>query len=148
LLDSLQARSRFLLFKQSRRYLSAAASVIRVNLPKEATPSWLIGWLQDYGSPYKFHLLPRIPPAEIQARINRPTSFSFAVHQWEPDTDATAIRQQFDRLLAFTGRHGIGLYVVNLPENVWNREAYPPRRYERYEKLLRESLGHTPFLDL
>jgi hypothetical protein len=148
LLDSLQARSRFLLFKQSRRYLSAAASVIRGNLPKDGPPSWLSGWLQEYGSPYKFHLLPRVPPAEIQAYINRPTSFWFAVHRWEPDTDATAIRQEFDRLLAFTGRHGIGLYVVNLPESVWSREAYQPGRYERYEGLLRKSLGHTPFLDL
>ena len=146
--EALAARGRFLLFKQPSRYLSAAASVIRDNLPKDGLPSWLIGWLQMYGSPYKYHLLARVPREAIRARIDQPTSFWFAAHRWEPDTDAEVIHQEFGRLLAFTRRHGMRLYVVNLPESVWNRESYGPGRYERYEALVRESLGDTPFLDL
>jgi hypothetical protein len=148
LLDSLQSRGRFLLFKQPHRYLSAAASVIRRVVPADGRSGRLRSWLQIYGSPYKYHLLPRVPPTEIQEWISRPTSFWFAGHRWEPDTDAAAIRGQFDRLLAFTRQHGVRLYVVNLPENVWNREGYQPGRYERYQALVRESLGDTPFLDL
>jgi len=146
--ESLAARGRFLFFKQPSRYPAAAASVIRGNLSKDGQPSWLIGWLQSYGSPYRYHLLAPIPREAIQAWINQPTSFWFAVHRWEPDTDAKVIHQEFDRLFAFTRRHGTRLHVVNLPESVWNRESYAPGRYERYEALVRESLKDTPFLDL
>jgi hypothetical protein len=148
LLDSVLARTQFLLFKQPRRYLSAVASVARRALPEDRQSAWIARWLQNYGSPYKFHRLPRMMPEDIRAFMSRPTSFWYAVHQWEPDSDAPVIRRQFSRLLAFTQEHGVRLYVVNMPESVWSREAYLPGRYERYEALVRESLGDTPFLDL
>jgi hypothetical protein len=148
LLDSLQAMTQFLLFKQPNRYLSAVASVVRRALPEDRRSAWVARWLQIYGSPYKFHRLPRVPEEGVRAWMSRPTSFWYAVHQWEPDADAFVIRRQFARLLAFTREHSVRLYVVNLPESVWNREGYRPGCYERYEALVRESLGDTPFLDL
>jgi len=148
LLDSVQARTRFLLFKQPSRYLSAVASVGRRALPEDRRSTWIARWLQIYGSPYKFHLLPRMSPEGIRAWMSRPTSLWYAAHQWEPDADAPVIRRQFARLLAFTRGHDVRLYVVNLPEIVWNRDGYRPGRYERYEALVRESLEDTPFLDL
>jgi len=148
LLDSVLARMRFLLFKQSPRDFAAVASVGAYALPEDHRSAAITHWLQIYGSPSKYHGLPPISPEDIRAGMSQPTSFWVPVHQWEPDADAPAIRRQFARLLAFTREHGVRLYVVNLPENVWIRDRYQFGRYERYEALVRESLGNTPFLDL
>lgn len=70
------------------------------------------------------------------------------VHAWDPESDRARVTRSFTKLLEFTARHRIRLYVVNLPEHSWNRELYRPGRYESYLNVVTAALGDTPFLDL
>ena len=70
------------------------------------------------------------------------------VHSWDPERDRARVTREIGVLLDYTRRHGIALYVVNLPELSWNRDLYRPGRYEAYLEIVRAALGDTPFLDL
>jgi hypothetical protein len=70
------------------------------------------------------------------------------VYDWEPQQDRVRVTRQLHRLTNFAARHGIQLYVVNLPELSWTRELYRPGRYEAYLSVVREALGPIPLLDL
>jgi hypothetical protein len=86
--------------------------------------------------------------AAIRRWLVTPGNFWELVHQWDPAPDRARIVEQLHELLAILRRHGVELYVVNLPELSWNRELFRPGRYEEYVSILREGIGATPFLDL
>jgi hypothetical protein len=70
------------------------------------------------------------------------------VHNWDPERHRERVIRGLGLLRDYTRRHGIELYVVNLPEISWNRELYKPGRYEAYLEIVQTALGDTPFLDL
>lgn len=70
------------------------------------------------------------------------------IRMWDPREDRAAIARDFQVLRDFTTRHGIDLYVVNLPEPSWNRARYDANKYHAYLRFVREELGAAPFLDL
>jgi len=105
-------------------------------------------WFRVYVSPYKYHYLEPMSRDDLRAWLLDPESFWVDVHSWDPDHDSSLVRTQMERLLALTRRCGISLYVVNLPENPVSRKLYRPEHYASYRKILLDSLGDTPFLDL
>ena len=105
-------------------------------------------WLRVYISPYKYHYLPPLRPEVIEEWLHNPDSFWVDVYAWDPQINESTIRFQFARLLEFTDKHKIQLYVVNLPENVLSRSLYDPINYQNYHNLVLDSLGNVPFLDL
>jgi hypothetical protein len=152
--QSLIARARFLL-KQPSRYLSALGALGERALVAVAPPgraaavtAALRRSVARHASPYKYHHLERMPPDILRGWLQDPSSFWFKVHGWDPSADGHLVRVQLERLRAVARRHGIRLFVVNLPEHRWNREGYRPGRYEAYMSLVRASLDGTPFLDL
>lgn len=94
--------------------------------------------------------LPGTPwPAEAtKAWLVEPGNFWEAVHAWDPERDRERVTRELRMLLEYTSRHGIQLFVVNLPELSWNRDLYQPGRYEAYLAIVKTALGETPFLDL
>jgi hypothetical protein len=105
-------------------------------------------WLRLYTSPYKYHHLVPLRPEVVYEWLHEPESFWLKVYVWDPVADAQMVRLQFARLLRFTGKHGIQLYVVNLPERDCNRNGYQPGYYAHYLTLVHLSLDDTPFLNL
>jgi hypothetical protein len=105
-------------------------------------------WLRVFISPYKYHYLPPMRPETIVEWLRDPGSFWVDVHAWDPQISESTIRFQFARLLEFTDRHKIQLYVVNLPENELSRSLYDPVNYQNYYNLVLDSLDNVPFLDL
>jgi hypothetical protein len=86
--------------------------------------------------------------SEIKKWLASPKSFWAAVHDWEPERDRARVMREVGLLLNYTRRHGIKLYVVNMPELSWNRDLYKPGRYEAYLDMVHSAFGNTPFLDL
>jgi hypothetical protein len=140
----LASRVRFV-GKQPPRYLAAVSTLVRRLLNGESAYD---RWLRRQSSPYKYQDLEKWPRSAIREWLNNPNSFWFKVHAWNPEEDAASIQRQFARLLELTERREIRLYIVNLPEIVWNRERYRPGYYERYLALVQASIGRTPFLNL
>jgi hypothetical protein len=70
------------------------------------------------------------------------------VHDWDAFADRVRVTRDLQWLLEYAARRNIRLFVVNLPEVSWNRDAYPPGRYEAYLAIVQAALGETPFLDL
>ncbi len=137
-----------LLGKQQPRYRAAFAMLGDRLLVAAGLQSGFNRLLQTYQSPYKYHHLLPWPAQAIKGWLRDPDSFWFKTHRWDPASDRALIRRQFQRLLRVMERHGTRLYVVNIPEHPLNREAYSAGRYETYLRIVRESLGDTPFLDL
>ncbi|MBW7992799.1 MAG: hypothetical protein FVQ84_22655 [Planctomycetes bacterium] len=105
-------------------------------------------WLRIKTSPYKYHhLVPRRPENMVKWLLH-PESFWAEVYAWDPQISESTLRFQFERLLTFTSKHGIQLYVVNLPENKLGRDLYDPINYQNYHNLVLDSLDNVPFLDL
>ena len=99
-------------------------------------------------SPYKYHHRRSIPAETVGSWMRNPASFWYTVHQWDPRDDADLIRLQFARLREYVDRHGIELFVVNMPEHPSNIEGYAPGRYESYLSLVAECVGKDRLLDL
>lgn len=90
----------------------------------------------------------RWSPESLKKRMAMPAGLWASVHGWDPERDRDRVTRELRLLLDYTSRHGIALYVVNLPEMSWNRMFYEPGRYEAYLDVVRSALGPTPFLDL
>ncbi len=91
----------------------------------------------------------RIAPEDgIKKWLAASGNFWDKVHSWHPERDRDRVTRDLRRLRDFRSRHGIELYVVNLPELSWNRVLYQPGRYEAYLDIVESALGETPFLDL
>ena len=84
----------------------------------------------------------------IRSWLSTPGNEFEQIHKWDPRENREAIARQFRALRDLTARHGIALYVVNLPELSWNRELYDVGRYDAYLRIVHEELRATPFLDL
>jgi hypothetical protein len=70
------------------------------------------------------------------------------VHAWDPTPDRARIEHQIGLLLGYTRRHGVRLYVVNLPEHPRAVVRYDSDRYDTYLTMTRAAFGTTPFLNL
>jgi hypothetical protein len=155
-LKSLRSRQRFL-EKAPGRYRTALLALFREPLGLDADYEHLherllsapFGAAIRFSSlPYKYHHLPPMPRESMLAWMRSPTSFWTKSHQWDPGLDEQLVRSQFQRLIELSRRHDVRLFVVNLPEHPANRAAYDPDRYDAYLRLVRQSIGDTPFLDL
>jgi len=87
-------------------------------------------------------------PEVIKAHLSAKGRVWETIHAWEPARDRGRVTRELRLLLDYTSRHGIELYVVNLPELSWNRALYDRQRYDEYLDLVRSALGTTAFLDL
>jgi hypothetical protein len=99
-------------------------------------------------SPSKYLVGRYASEADIRAWLRKPGNFWDLVHTWEPERDRERVTRELQLYRDFAAKHGVELYVVNLPELSWNRELYKPGRYEAYLDVVRQGLGDTPFLDL
>jgi len=79
--------------------------------------------------------------------LNEPGGVPADVRAWDAGADSRS-RAVFSRFMDFVERHGVRLYVVNLPQLSWSRELDNPDRYAAYLELVRDAIGDTPFLDL
>ena len=143
-LDSYQAAFA-LLGRQPVRYQSAlfavaAAAAMQVRPNLEADPRF---WRHVRAAKY---IRGRIAPMEASKKWLVESRFWDMIHSWNPERDR--VTRALRRLRDFRSRHGIQLYMVNLPELSWNRVLYQPGRYEAYLDIVRLALGDTPFLDL
>ncbi|MGN6716956.1 MAG: hypothetical protein ACTHLX_06150 [Candidatus Binatia bacterium] len=162
---------RFLMFKQQRRYLAAAAALARdyVSVNQEAhnragrvrsliqaplllvdrlTHKALGNYLRRAAAPYKYHHLQPMRVEGLRRWLRDPNSWWHRVHSWDPDANERIIADQFRRLREFAENEQIALYVINLPENIESRELYRGQNYQCYLDLIQRNLGSTPFLDL
>jgi hypothetical protein len=87
-------------------------------------------------------------PDVIKAHLSATGRVWDTIHAWDPARDRDRVTRELRLLLDYTSRHGIELYVVNLPELSWNRALYNRQRYDEYLDVVRSALGATPFLDL
>ncbi|MEQ1574345.1 MAG: hypothetical protein ABL993_08880 [Vicinamibacterales bacterium] len=88
------------------------------------------------------------PESDIRKWLTTPGNYWEAVHTWNPEADRGRITHDLQLLIDYTSRHGIRLYIVNLPEWSPNRDLYLPNRYEAYLDIVTSAIGDTPFLDL
>lgn len=142
-------RARFaLLAMQPERYRRGMLAVAR-NLMIKVAPS-LAGYqrLWEPLQPAKYQVGKLGSDAAIKAWLVSPGNYWEAVHEWDPERDRDRVTRELHLLLDYTRRHGVHLYVVNLPELSWNRQLYKPGRYEAYLDVVAKALGTTPFLDL
>jgi hypothetical protein len=155
-LSGLRSRQRFLA-KAPDRYRSALLTLFRkpLGLDKdyEQVHEHLLhaplgAEIRFWSLPYKYHHLPPMPRDQMRSWMNSPTSFWTMSHEWDPAPDARLVGAQFERLLDLTRQHDVRLFVVNLPEHPDNRAGYDPARYGAYLRIVRDSIGTTPFLDL
>lgn len=109
--------------------------------------SFICQWLDAYTSPYLYRFMARLPEWEVRAMVSQRPIYT-RVHAWVPERDRHIVRAQLQRLSERCAALGIRLYVVNLPEHRLHRERYARGEYEAYLRLVQESLGHVPFLEL
>ncbi len=145
--ESLSARSLFL-GKQPTRYRAAMAAHFMSLLPDIGAIGSLKGRLAIAIGTSKYRGMAPLSPEEIRGWVQNPDGLWPKILAWDPAPAEDGIRRRFAWLRAFARRHQIDLYVINLPEHPYAREGYPAGRYETYERLVREALADTPFLDL
>jgi hypothetical protein len=105
----------------------------------------VLAWL---ASPYKYRL---DPPAGVSGLIkwmDGEDSWWQDVHSWDPRQTAQATRASLERFNALVRKHGMELYVVNMPERDVSRARYRPDIYAAYLELVRNTLDNAHFLDL
>jgi hypothetical protein len=129
------------------RFILRAGRRARV-LPPRAAELGIRDYALELVSPYRYHAETPYTVQELMTALNNPNSWWQDVHRWEPAADAGVIRGRGAALLAFTRRHKIELYLVNLPEHRLSRLGYRPGPLERYHSLLRSTFGEVPLLDL
>ncbi|HEU4632229.1 MAG TPA: hypothetical protein VFS08_20930 [Gemmatimonadaceae bacterium] len=151
--------ARFLARKQQPRYGASVAWLVSRALPESRdTPRAArppgrpaIEALRDRAaaaySPYRYRAMEPWPVADLTAWLDDSTSWWRDVYRWDAGADP-GVHARIAALLAFTRRHGIDLYVVNLPDRALSRERYAPRLTERYSALLRTDFAGVPLLDL
>ena len=91
---------------------------------------------------------PPWPAQDTRQWLVTPDNFWDRVHKWDPDRDRDRVIRELRSVIAYTSRHNVQLFVVNMPELSWSRELYQPGRYEAYLAIVKTALGQTPFLDL
>ena len=164
---------RFLATKQSSRYRAAAAWAVSEMVGPEES-AWLATspltrhlfqgrvarrlWperlmelgVHDYAIALTVPHQPTkpIPVDELTAMLDDPTSWWRDVYHWDPRADGGAVRARTEALLDFIARHGIELYVVNLPDRELSRRRYAPGRTEAYQALIRSVFATVPLLDV
>jgi hypothetical protein len=143
----LAARLRFL-GKQQARYRAVLAYLAATALPDSGTTRGLGRRAAQRLRPYRVNFLPALPDKAKVAAIRNDSKTWRRVFGWEPAADEGRIRRQFAAIRSFARWNGVELYVVNLPELVWARDAYDPGRYAAYRRVVAEALAETPFLDL
>ncbi len=152
-------RARINWFKhQGNRYRGAWKGVLRAGLVSVAPDRAESARLRTRLVPQAFHQLSNWPPELTRQVFLEPDAVdarysSFAEHvrnmrAWNPDDDADAIRAAFAAVLEIAERHGIRLFFVSLPEVSWSRDGFGEERYARYLRVLSESVGEAPLLDL
>lgn len=87
-------------------------------------------------------------PKALAASLDDSRSWWADVFQWNPDTDAPAIRTRARALAEFARERQIELYVVNLPEHSALRRRTKPAFAARYEELIHSAFDSLPLLDL
>ena len=174
-LEGAAARVRFLVTQQTPRYQAVVVWGL-AQLLESGAGSWLIDsrparWLlssrlgtrllppgairqgpaahlRQLVSPYKYRGAERLDDATLAGWLDDPTSWWRDVYQWDPARDSAAVRDRVLSLFAFAERHGIDLYVVNLPERSLSRQRYADGFNERFHRFLAASFDPLPVLDL
>jgi hypothetical protein len=103
-------------------------------------------WYSLY--PSKFHHRQPLPLHGTKEWLGRPNNPYRTLHTWDAAEHREGVRRHLDLLLEFAGRHGMELYIVNLPELPYHAGLYEPGIYERYLEEVQAAIGDTPFLDL
>jgi hypothetical protein len=98
-------------------------------------------------SPYRYRQMEPWPVADLTAWLDDSTSWWRDVYRWDPAGDA-AVYARIGAFMDFVARHGIDLYVVNLPDRGLSRARYAPGVTERYTTLVHTAFGGAPVLDL
>jgi hypothetical protein len=109
--------------------------------------SFLRDWLTAYESPYLYRYMAPLAEPEIRWMVANKYIYT-RVHAWRPLHEEALVRAQLQQLTGRCAALGIRLYIVNLPEHRLSRQCYVPGCYESYLRLVRESLGTVPFLNL
>ncbi len=146
-LAGLRSRLRFR-GHQQRRYRNALACVALTTIDRVRPGGGGFTKARCNLTPYKYRHTSPQPLARIVAWLKEPKGFWAEAGTWRPTENEARIRGAFAAWRAFAARHGIELYVVNMPELSYNRGLYQPGVYDAYLSLVRECLGDTPFLDL
>jgi hypothetical protein len=109
--------------------------------------SFLRDWLTAYESPYLYRYMAPLAEPEIRRMVANKYIYT-RVHAWKPLQEESLVRAQLQQLTGRCAALGIRLYVVNLPEHRLSRQRYVPGCYDSYLRLVTESLGTVPFLNL
>jgi hypothetical protein len=141
-LDSLGSRYRYLTH-QSRRYKGAALGVTRWAALKVSPELAARQSTRLDLAPSRYHHRPAIDKQE-QLRAMRRVLPPLR----HPDAVAATVREQWAILQDFVADHGIGLYVVNMPQSTFLLDDYYALIYDEYQRLLRSLTEDTPLLDL
>ena len=104
--------------------------------------------LRAYTLPYKYHQLEPRPPKMFVRWMTSHPSVWLHVYRWNPTPDEAAVRRQFDQLLDFAKEHQVKVFVFNTPEHEQCRAQYSTENYEEYLRIVKASIGNTPFVDL
>lgn len=122
--------------------------ILRIQAKKSGLIPLLRLWLSVYRSPYQTYYLKPVDKTILSEDLGKENNFWNKVYKWDPHKDEVMVRTQLAKLLSITRRYGIELYVINLPESIVSRRLYKGDNYYNYLKLVKESLGGTPFLEL
>lgn len=172
-LVGIRDQARFLTQKQTRRYQAAIAWLVATIVGPDLSmslarsraarfvmqPLRLIAsgrpldigihdFAMEVASPYKYRDMDPYPVEGLTAWLDDPDSWWKDVYRWDPAEDEAVIRARVVALLAFAARHGIDLYVVNLPDRGLSRARYGAGLSDRYIALLDSTFETVPFLDL
>lgn len=141
--DSLASRYRFLVHQQGR-YETAAWVLLWRPLVGALFPS-----LRERGLR---NLKLKVPKWHHLSPLDKSRYPEIARGQWlpwKPREAAERIRADFARLRALADRHGVRLFVVNLPEGSWTLKLHRRERfYADYFAVVQEALGEVPFVNL
>lgn len=107
---------------------------------------WHLG--MDGTMPYRYEHLAPLHPNIVATLLDDPDSWWRDVYRWDPAAAGPYVAQRIAALRRYLTRHGIDLYVVNLPEHSLSRSRYQPGLAERYDSLAQGLFADLPYLDL
>jgi hypothetical protein len=145
--EGLAARLRFL-GHQQRRYTAATFAVMRHALNAVKPGLGEKKTLTVPLSTSKYHHLAPVPLQETLDYLAEKDTLWDMIFAWRTAEDRGRLAQDFAAWREFVDRHGIELYVVNVPELSHVRERYAEGESEARMAAVRAELGDTPFLDL
>lgn len=140
--DSFVARYRYLKH-QGRRYRGALRGLMRAGILWLSPAMADRYWLRLRLVPSLYH---HLPPRDQQERLQ--ALRRILPSPPDPVARAATVRGQWAVLQDLVVTHAIDLYVVNVPQSTFLRDDYYRTTYSEYERLLRDVVGDTPYLDL